>query len=192
MLSDDRNKDLRLTNNRALSHAVGLAKNHSLPLVVLHIFSPSDYEAHDRSARRIDFQLRQMRTVLQPALSKMDIPFYSVIWEKRKEIPGKLLDLMQEWGASHLVGNIEHEVDELRRDTEIVKKTTEARKKGCDEGWQGEVTFLADFCVVPPGEVLTKVRCLVCLVSLPSLTPIDTHTARKALLGLLALVQELV
>ena len=153
--SHHRNKDLRTYDNRALAHATGIAQTHKLPLVVLHVFSPGDYKAHDRSARRIDFQLRQMR-YLTDEFAKLDIPFYTVTWDKRKQIPTKLLDLLEEWKASHLVGNIEHEVDELRRDTEVIEKMTAARKGG--DGWKGEATFLADFCIVPPGEVLTKVR----------------------------------
>lgn len=155
LLLAHRNKDLRLYDNRALAHATGIAQTHSLPLIVLHVFSPSDYKAHDRSARRIDFQLRQMRH-LSSELAKMDIPFYTLQFDKRKEIPTKLLEKLQEWKASHLVGAIESEVDELRRDTEIVEKVTAARKGG--DGWKGEAVFLHDFCVVPPGEVLTKVR----------------------------------
>ncbi|ORY51765.1 DNA photolyase, FAD-binding/Cryptochrome [Leucosporidium creatinivorum] len=148
-----RNKDLRLTDNRALAHASGVAKTHSLPLIVLYVFSPSDYAAHDRSPRRIDFQVRQLR-YLSAELAKLDIPLYTIEWSERKSIPSKLLEKLEEWNASALIGNLEYEIDELRRDTEIVQKTNKARKGG--EGWKGETTFLADFCVVPPGEVLTK------------------------------------
>ncbi|KAK4053635.1 DNA photolyase phr1 [Microbotryomycetes sp. JL221] len=148
-----RNKDMRITDNRALSHASGFAQKHKLPLVVLYVISPGDFKSHDRAPRRIDFMLRQLQ-VLQPHLDSMNIPLYTVSWEPRKQIPTKMLELMQEWDAAALFGNIEHEVDELGRDIEIITKTSEARQK--KRGWRGEVAFMADMCVVPPGKVLTK------------------------------------
>lgn len=36
------------------------ATKESIPLVVLFVISPQDYAAHDRSARRIDFTLRNL------------------------------------------------------------------------------------------------------------------------------------
>lgn len=123
---------------------------------MLHIFSPSDYTSHDRSPRRIDFQLRALR-LLQPALAALDIPLFSVTWTDRTEIEANLLQLLKEWNASHLVANIENEVDELRRDEKVVRAALDARK-GETEGWKGETHFVQDFCVVNPGKVLTQVR----------------------------------
>lgn len=183
---------MRLSDNRALAHASGIAQQHSIPLVVLYICSPSDWEAHDRSPRRIDFMLRQLE-YLSGKLSKMDIPLYTVTWDDRTEIVKKLLKLLEEWGASHVFGNIEHEVDELRRDAEVVEKVIAARKKV--KGWGGEVSFLNDMCIVPPGKITTQVR--------SSQSPFAAHAqlhlrclpqrflARQALLGLLTLVPQL-
>ncbi|KAI5479988.1 hypothetical protein MNV49_002278 [Pseudohyphozyma bogoriensis] len=148
-----RNKDLRITDNRGLALASRLAQDHSVPLVVLHVFSPSDYTAHDRSPRRIDFQIRQLH-LLQPALAKLNVPLFTVTWEEREEIPKKVVKLMEEWKAVALVGNLEYEVDELGRDTEIVERVAEARKKG-KGGWKGDVRFEKDFVIVPPGEIVT-------------------------------------
>ncbi|KAK4048518.1 DNA photolyase phr1 [Microbotryomycetes sp. JL201] len=136
-----RNKDMRITDNRALAFASGFAQKHKLPLVALYVISPGDFKAHDRAPRRIDFMMRQLK-VLQPHFDELNVPLYTVTWDARKQIPAKMLDLMQEWNAAALYGNIEHEVDELRRDTEIINKTVDARKAG--KGWQGEVAFLAD------------------------------------------------
>lgn len=60
-----------------------------------------------------------------------------------------MLSLLREWKATRLYANIEYEVDELRRDV----KVCELAKK------EGEVacSFLHDKCVVPPGEVKTRV-----------------------------------
>ncbi|GAA5827552.1 hypothetical protein JCM11251_001729 [Rhodosporidiobolus azoricus] len=148
-----RNKDLRITDNTALSHASAVAQSLSLPLLAIHIFSPSDYKAHDRSPRRIDFQLRQLKW-LQGEFAKHDIPLYTFSHPKRKEIPQVVCEKLEEWGAAGLYANLEYEVDELRRDTEILQRTKDAREKG--QGWGGKVEFFADYCVVAPGKLLTK------------------------------------
>ncbi|SCV74778.1 BQ2448_7807 [Microbotryum intermedium] len=149
-----RNKDLRLDDNRALAHACAVAKEKSLPLLALHIFSPSDYKAHDRSPRRIDFMLRQL-AYLQEELAKKDVPLLTVTWDDRTEIVGKLLKCLEDdWKAAALYGNIEYEVDELRRDEQILRKVIDSRGNG--KGWAGEIAFLKDFVIVPPGEILTK------------------------------------
>ncbi|KAM0753516.1 hypothetical protein T439DRAFT_322411 [Meredithblackwellia eburnea MCA 4105] len=152
-----RNKDLRLTDNRALALASSLAKSTSLPLVVLHIFSPSDYVSHDRSPRRIDFQLRALR-LLQKDLesAKHNVPLYSVTWDKREQVVEKLLVLLKEWGTAHLVANLEYEVDELRRDEAVLESVMQARKRKAEGEFQGDVQFLQDFCVVNPGTVSTQ------------------------------------
>jgi deoxyribodipyrimidine photo-lyase len=48
-------------DNTALSKASKLAKELSLPLVALFVLSPGDYKWHDRSSKRIDFMLRNLR-----------------------------------------------------------------------------------------------------------------------------------
>ncbi|GAA5878133.1 hypothetical protein JCM16303_002856 [Sporobolomyces ruberrimus] len=148
-----RNKDLRIKDNTALSHASAFAQTHDLPLLVLHIFSPEDYKAHDRSPRRIDFQIRQMK-YLQEEYAKHDIPLLTFSHDKRKEIPSVVCKKLEEWGAAGVFANLEYEVDELRRDTEILKAVKEARKSG--KGFAGKTEFLKDLCVVAPGDVVTK------------------------------------
>lgn len=91
----------------------------------------------------------------------MNVPLYTVTWNRREEIVDKLLGKLEEWGASHLFGNVEYEVDELRRDEQVVRKVIEARTNR-REGWKGEVAFLKDLCVVAPGEIVTKVRRRLC------------------------------
>ena len=48
-------------DNTALSKASKLAKDLSIPLVALFVLSPGDYKWHDRSSKRIDFMLRNLR-----------------------------------------------------------------------------------------------------------------------------------
>lgn len=122
---------------------------------MLHIFSTGDYRSHHRSPRRIDFQLRQMAWLQRKLVDEYHVPLYTIEWDKRKKIPDLLLAQLEEWEASALFANLEYEVDELRRDTEILDKVTAARQEG--KGWKGHVTFLSDFCVVKPGDIVTQV-----------------------------------
>jgi deoxyribodipyrimidine photo-lyase len=125
------------------------------PLVILHIFSPSDYHKHDRSPRRIDFNIRQLIT-LQSSLKEKNVPLHTPIYLDRRVIPRKVAELMGRWNSSYLYANVEHEVDELDRDEKIVRASMAARVNG--EGWGGQVILLQDHCVIAPGSVSTQVR----------------------------------
>ncbi|CAK5275506.1 unnamed protein product [Mycena citricolor] len=138
--------DLRVTDNRALSLASRQARDTKTPLVALFVLSPQDYIAHDRSARRIDFCLRNL-ALIKSSLADLHIPLYTVLQPNRRRLPSKVVDILDELNASAVFGNIEYEVDELRRDVEI-----------CDQVKEKNVgsVFVHDKCVVEPGVVQTK------------------------------------
>ncbi|KAK7061835.1 Deoxyribodipyrimidine photo-lyase [Favolaschia claudopus] len=138
--------DLRISDNRALSLASAHAKKNKLPLVSLFVLNPQDYKAHDRSARRIDFTLRNLASI-KDSLAKLHIPLYTITHPKRREIPGQIITFLEQLNASAVYANIEYEVDELRRDIQICKA---AKSKGFG------AHFVHDKCVVEPGVVLTK------------------------------------
>ncbi|EXF82774.1 DNA photolyase [Colletotrichum fioriniae PJ7] len=133
--------DLRTTDNRSLSLASAKAKEAGVPLIAMFIVSPQDYEAHLTAPIRVDFMLRTLH-VLREDLAKLDIPLYVETVEKRKRIPERIAELMDQWEASHLFANMEYEVDELRREGKMVRMFA-------DKGLSYEV--LHDTCVVPPG-----------------------------------------
>lgn len=91
-------------DNRALSAASSFAKKNSIPLLVLFIFSPQDYKAHDRGPRRIDFTLRNL-SVVWSKLSDMDIPLVTLSHSPRKTLPEKVIELMETWGSKGLYAN---------------------------------------------------------------------------------------
>ncbi|KAI0661061.1 DNA photolyase, FAD-binding/Cryptochrome [Cubamyces menziesii] len=140
-------EDMRIKDNRALAQASAQAQKDGIPLVVLFVLSPQDYIAHDRSARRIDFTLRNLRCI-KDDLDKLDIPLYTATHTPRKQIPSFVHDLLLQWNASHVFGNIEYEVDELRRDLALCQIAKKHGKIAC--------TFVHDKCIVPPGDVRTK------------------------------------
>ena len=135
--------DLRLKDNHALRLASEKAKSTGVPLICMYIISPQDFEAHLTAPVRVDLILRTLE-VLKVDLAMLDIPLYVETVEKRKTIPGRILELLEKWGASHLFANVEYEVDELRREANLVRACLE---KGI------AMDVLPDTCVVSPGEL---------------------------------------
>lgn len=58
------------------------------------------------------------------------------------------MTLLGDWDATRLFANIEHEVDELRRDIRVCELARQGGKVEC--------TFVNDKCIITPGKVLTK------------------------------------
>jgi deoxyribodipyrimidine photolyase len=50
-------------DNTALALASSKAEELGVPLVWLFVLSPGDYKMHDRSTKRIDFMLRNLRVL---------------------------------------------------------------------------------------------------------------------------------
>lgn len=65
----------------------------------------------------------------------------------RRTLPEKVASLVREWGGAALYANIEHEVDELRRDIRVLNLLS---------GNNIPCSFVHDRCVVPPGQLGTK------------------------------------
>lgn len=137
--------DLRIRDNTALSMASEKARGAGIPLIALYIISPQDWEAHLTAPIRVDFMLRTLE-VLKADLDKLDIPLYVEVVEKRKEIPQRIVKLMDDWGANHLYANIEYEVDELRREAKLASLLA---------GKEKSFELAHDTCVVPPGKLVT-------------------------------------
>ncbi|KAI9802456.1 MAG: hypothetical protein M1825_002841 [Sarcosagium campestre] len=135
--------DLRLQDNKALHLAAQKAKAANVPLICLHIISPQDYQAHLTAPVRVDFILRTLE-VLKKDLAELDVPLYVETVPKRKAIPERILELARTWNASHIFTNIEYEVDELRREALLTRKSAESGIA---------FTAVPDTCVVSPGEL---------------------------------------
>ncbi|KAG4442923.1 hypothetical protein IFR05_001627 [Cadophora sp. M221] len=135
--------DLRTRDNKGLFLASEKAREGGVPLIAVYIVSPQDFEAHLTAPVRVDFILRTLE-VLKADLAKLDIPLYVETVEKRRNVQGRMLELLEEWGASHLFANTEYEVDELRREARMVRACLE---KGV------AMDVVSDTCVVSPGEL---------------------------------------
>ncbi|KAG2116073.1 DNA photolyase, FAD-binding/Cryptochrome [Suillus discolor] len=138
--------DLRISDNRALALASAQAVEDQVPLVVLHVLSPQDYIAHDRSKTRIDFVLRNLSRV-KDELAKLNIPLYTLTHTPRKSVPTRVISVLQTLQSTRLFANFEYEVDELRRDTEVCSLAQNAGIRP---------TYVHDRCIIEPGVVETK------------------------------------
>ncbi|KAI1453088.1 deoxyribodipyrimidine photo-lyase [Annulohypoxylon moriforme] len=137
--------DLRTTDNRALWEASQKAQEADVPLICIYIISPEDFEAHLTAPIRVDYVIRSLR-ILKEDLEALNIPLYVENVGRRKDIPERILEFMEEWGASHIYTNIEYEVDELRREAKMV---TACAEKGL------VMNPFHDSCIVPPGALHT-------------------------------------
>ena len=135
--------DLRIYDNKGLSRASRLAQQRQVPLLAVYLVSPQDWQAHITSAVRVDFMLRSLE-VLKQDLKQLDIPLYIEIVEKRKALPGRLVELCQEWETKSVWCNMEYEVDELRREAKLTNMLAEKN-----------IAFHVehDTCVVEPGVI---------------------------------------
>ena len=59
-----------------------------------------------------------------------------------------MLSILKGWNAVRLFANIEHEVDELRRDIRVCELAKKADGVSC--------SFVNDKCIIVPGTVKTK------------------------------------
>ncbi|KAI4935031.1 uncharacterized protein J4E92_002317 [Alternaria infectoria] len=139
-----RPKDLRIQDNTALYHASELAQSASKPLVCFYVNCAADESWHGTSPARVDFMCEGLR-IMQKELKELNIPLVFLECEDRKKIVQTAMDWMQKWEISHVFGNLEYEIDEMRRDLKL-----------CQTAGDGiQVSLYHDQTVVEPGTMLT-------------------------------------
>ncbi|KAF2856459.1 Cryptochrome/photolyase FAD-binding domain-containing protein [Plenodomus tracheiphilus IPT5] len=137
-------KDLRIQDNTALHHASELAQKNKKLLVCLYVNCAADESWHGTSPARVDFMYEGLK-IMQKELKELNIPLVFLECENRKDIVSTAVSWFKEQDISHVFGNIEYEIDELRRDIKLVKT------KGDDI----QVSLHHDQTVVEPGTMLT-------------------------------------
>ncbi|KAJ9111258.1 hypothetical protein QFC22_006558 [Naganishia vaughanmartiniae] len=141
-----RMEDMRVVDNHALSLANNYARANNVPLVVLWVATKGDWKAHDRGVRSIDFRLRNLR-VLKSILKEKNIPLVVDTYSgNRFQLAQHVANLLQIFKATHVFSNIEYEVDEVRRDAQLVKLG--AQGAGASKF---KAVFVHDRLAVPPG-----------------------------------------
>ena len=139
-----RSKDLRIQDNNALHAASSLAKKEGKPLVGLYVYCAAEFEWHGTSPARCDFILENLK-IMQKDLKALNIPLVILEAEGRKEMVPTTVKFMSESNISHAFANYEYEVDELRRDTKIVR----------DVGSNTLFSLHHDQTVIEPGTMTT-------------------------------------
>lgn len=117
--------DLRIRDNTALHHACRGADG-----VVVGVFAicGRQWSEHDWGSMKVDFVLRNV-AALSDALAKLNIPLLIIKADRFAQIPKKLLDLAKRHKSDAIYFNVEHEVNERRRD-EAVRALFEKHDRG--------------------------------------------------------------
>lgn len=138
-------KDLRIQDNTALHHASELAQSAKKPLVCFYINCPADESWHGTSPARVDFMCEGLKS-MQKELKELNIPLVFVECEDRKKIVETAVEWLKNHKISHVFGNYEYEIDEMRRDLKLVKTS----------GKDIQVSLFHDQTVIEPGTMTTS------------------------------------
>ncbi|CAJ0912566.1 21992_t:CDS:2 [Entrophospora sp. SA101] len=136
--------DLRIQDNPALYKASSLATNNYV--FTLFVISPEEWESHDVAPIRVDFWLRNLN-ILKEKLNILNIPVIVEKVNKSKNVPKFVIELCEKLNIDHLFANIEYEVDELKRDKDLLRLANSNSIK---------VEMIHSQCVVKPGSIKTK------------------------------------
>ena len=139
-------RDFRTIDNKGLSIASELATTTKTPLITFHIFCLEEFDAHSVSPFKLEYMLGSL-DVLKKDLREMNIPLVSLQVEKRKDVPTKIAEFLEQNNTSHVFCNMEYEVDELRLLSKLVCFLLDKH-----------ISFnpVHDSCIVKPGELKTK------------------------------------
>ncbi|KAL6712653.1 hypothetical protein ACN47E_000530 [Coniothyrium glycines] len=137
-------KDLRIQDNTALHHASQLAQSSKKPLICIYLNCAADESWHGTSPARVDFMYEGLK-IIQKELKELNIPLVFLECEERKKIVSTVVAWLKEQNVSHVFGNFEYEVDELRRDLKLVKQVDSSI----------HVSLHHDQTVIEPGTMLT-------------------------------------
>ncbi|PAA36777.1 deoxyribodipyrimidine photo-lyase [Pseudomonas fragi] len=133
--------DLRHDDNTALSAA---AKRG--PTLAVYLISPEQWLAHDDAPSKVDFWLRNLRT-LSNSLQQLNIPLLIRTAPSWDQAPAVLLELCQQHGVEAVHTNQEYGIHETRRD-QAVARALEAQ--GIEfHGYLDQLLF-------QPGSILTQ------------------------------------
>jgi deoxyribodipyrimidine photo-lyase len=135
-----RNKDLRVYDNAALHYASQKANDANVSLITLYLYCPNSLIWQGISKARMDFLLETLRSV-QSTLHGLNIPLIILTLNQLSDTSSILMPFFERYGISDLYANYEYEVDELRRDIQLVGKI------------RSNINFFYyhDQCVIEPG-----------------------------------------
>lgn len=136
-------KDLRVSDNPALFNACGNCQDG---VIGVYIIDLEMWNKHFTSHSQIEFILNGLH-LLKESLAKLNIPLVIKNIESTAHIPNYLWDLAQKYQANALFFNNELEINEAKRDLEVVK---------IFEKNNGTVLQSNDQLILPAAEVRTN------------------------------------
>jgi deoxyribodipyrimidine photo-lyase len=145
-----RSKDLRLHDNRALNAASQFAKASNAPLLCAYVNCPAEFRWHGTSPARTDFIMENL-ALMKSELQKLDIPLVFLEAGERGDIVPTIINFVRENDVSHVFANFEYEIDELRRDIQVLKAASGGNVK--PKGFH--LSMHHDQTVMEPGTMLT-------------------------------------
>ena len=137
-----RSKDLRLEDNRALHDASATATEAEVPLICIYLNCGPEFQWHGTSPARVDFIFETLK-LTQSDLKKLDIPLVFLDAAQREDIVPTVAKFISDNQISHVFANFEYEIDEIRRDINLLKET------------DAQVGLRHDQCVMEPGTMTT-------------------------------------
>jgi len=138
--------DLRLHDQPALHAACQHAQQDGSGVLALFIFSPQQWQQHDRSAAQVDFLLRSLAS-LQHDLAALNIPLKLLNIPLYDDIPAALVEFCQQHQIRQVYCNQEYEWNERLRDRAC---------KLALEPLGITMQRLHDQCLLPPKTVLNQ------------------------------------
>ncbi len=136
-------RDLRIIDNSALFNA---AKHSSDGVVALFVITPLQWKQHDDADCKVSFWIENLRS-LSASLARLNIPLLIKTCDTFGEAPAVVLKTAKKHRCSALSFNREYEVNELDRDSEMVRL---CRANDI------VVQQFHDRVIVPPKEIETK------------------------------------
>jgi len=135
--------DQRVADNPALHHA---CRDATRGVVALFIICPEQWREHDWADVKVDFLLRNLDE-LSARLDTLNIALLIRETSTFDDVPALIANVMKEHECDVLFFNREYEVNERRRDDEVVARCeTDGRIVRC----------FTDQVIIPPGDVLTN------------------------------------
>ena len=133
--------DLRIRDNTALHAALQAG-----PTVAVFLTSPGQWQAHDDAACKVDFWLRNLRS-LRAELQRLNVPLLIRPAERWRDTPAVLARLCRELQIDSVHVNEEYGLNERRRDEDVAHHL---QTQGVD--------FHSHFdrLLLRPGSVLTR------------------------------------
>lgn len=131
--------DLRIADNPALRRAF----QNSDQVSAVFFVTPSQWQSHHLSARRIEFTSRALQS-LQTDLAQLGVKLHVITVDHFADVPERLIDLCREQNVRQLCFNREYALDESRRDQQVHEH---CKREGI------EVFTAHGSVVIPPGAV---------------------------------------